>query len=932
MSTALVQQIIVEAKGNTAHVEAAIKELRGELKGLKSEAAGAATAGGTIGNRYGSAAIGISSAAENMARLGKVTGESAKMMLNQSAQVAFAFGPTGMIVGAVAITTLAIAEMFGRAKKEAKDAADEAEKAFLDLAHSGSLANVTSQMRMLYGGDPDAKPEQRAKDPKLLGISELRRRRQNLTGFLADKGAPAFTKEMAAALDELEKKYAELVPLAEKFTKITVEQNDNGIRFAADKERQAKAEADAAEARRVTQAAAGAQIDDMTQAWKRGMDEQGDAIKARDAKMKESADTTARLADALANEMAKSTKTLVDDIQLKYNAWIFDAIMNGDKDLARQFIDARDAAMELQQSIEDLDEQAKLLGLDFKDIGDATKGGIDPKKFTQFADSIERAARGGIQLAEAMGMVDANTSKSLQAIAQIAVSLPQMKAAASSGQWGGSTGIIASALPIVGGIASVVDAFMSAGKAAREHAKALAEARAKLLESLQDRIGGYGLTDQQGRERAIAAQQKSDITAMLDLLIQQKGVHVGTREDFLAKDAAGQRDVLTAALASAGSPGVREALRAAIVQFDLIAEAAKKAAVELEKENEAKRASFDQSLEQRRLRLQGDTEAADALALLAQQEQELAAARKEGIYTAAQLAALEQVQLDERKKAADDAKKRREDEDKAKAQSAARQKEDLQTRINTADGETPDERARRREIEKRRELEDAMAASADLATLNLIKLAQAAEDAAAAATAFTQAQRDLEDLDVRILRAQGKTTEADNQAFENALKREWEDAIATGKSPAYLDKLAKAQAAERERRKLELAGGAGAGAMDGADQAARAEAAGATSASASVTTATVAQADRLVAEVSTIRLLVAQILDLNRMGLSAPDTRAVLGGGTVVRNTISVTFSGPVFGTRAEMAAIGRDLGLEVNRVLGQSYLNTKRIRGDVTI
>ena len=86
--SALVKQIIVEARGNTAHVEAAIKQLKGELQGLKTETSTAGSAGKGMGDRYAQASVQIAGAAENMARAGKATGEASKMILNQGAQMA----------------------------------------------------------------------------------------------------------------------------------------------------------------------------------------------------------------------------------------------------------------------------------------------------------------------------------------------------------------------------------------------------------------------------------------------------------------------------------------------------------------------------------------------------------------------------------------------------------------------------------------------------------------------------------------------------------------------------------------------------------------------------------------------------------------------------------------------------------------------------
>lgn len=955
MSSALVQQIIIEAKGNTAHVEAAIAQLRGELKGLKNETTSAGAAGGTLGNRYGSAAIGISSAAENMARLGKVTGESAKMMINQSAQVAFAFGSQGMLIGAIGITTLAIVEMFGRAKKEAKEAAAAITADFNRIAGGGVKGTKATINKLTFGERfvaADATNEQLGVLRIMQQIDELQRK---VNSHQASSAEVAALAKKRGALDEINGRL-------KAYNQLLTEQEQAEARIAAAeqelknaKEGSADADRKAKELHDLRVAAAAIQIEQMTSSWEAGMDRQAEAIKARDAVAKKSADDlidgTAKLADKLAVEMVKTTKTLVDDIRQKYDAWIAEASGIGNTGLAERFKNARDAAMALQQTIEDLDDASRELGLDFKDVADASQGGIKPENFNAIADAIERAARGGIQLAEAIGLVSANASKSLQAIAQIAVSLPQLRAASQAGQWSGASGVIASALPVVGGIATMVDSFLSAGKAAREHAKALREAAQRFTESLQERVSGYGLTEAQQSRRDIEKDQRDALSTLLENLIQNRGIRIGTREDFFKADPADQRKILTGALASekakfpAGfESSLMRALEAAIEQFDLIAEAAKNAAAELEAENEAKRASFDQSLEERRLRLAGDDAAADATALLTQHEQELAAARKEGIYTAEQLAELARIQAAEEKKAAEAAQKRREDEDRATAQTAARRTEDLQSRINAADGESPAERAMRVQIEHRRELEDAMADGADAATLALIQLAQAAGDAAAAQAALTAAQRDMEDLDVRLLRAQGKGTEADRADFANRQRRELEDAQAAGKDAAYLDKLRTTQADELKAFLQglveEVAGGGGATAGTAA------RAAGRGVSSSSIQNITLTQADRLVSltgtlvayaheELALIKNLVASVL-VTRSPLlppALPSSFTVGAGGQMVqvRVTIANNFYGNVEGGTAGAENLSAEMLRAINAGLGAEVVRGILGRGDAS-
>lgn len=501
-------------------------------------------------------------------------------------------------------------------------------------------------------------------------------------------------------------------------------------------------------------------------------------------------------------------------------------------------------------------------------VGDASKGiGTSVSKTTDElilqAHVLQQAVDGALQLAQAFGVVDANAASTLRSVTQIASNIPALAQAwakrSGTGQGEGLGALVGAALPVAGAAASIVSGFLSSAKAAREHARALAESRRKLTESLQDRLNRSGLNDQQQREQDAAKQRRDELNAILDLLVQAPGIRIGTRDEFLAKDEGGQRKVLTDALARekakfpAGfESSLMRALEDAIKQFDLVAEAARKAKEDLEAELAAKRKDIDQSLAERRLKLADRNDEADAIAFARAQEQELAEARAGGVYTAEQLAELQAILNDELAKYIADQKRRLDEEAAAKARQVQVDREDLQTRINAADGETPAERERRRGIEKERELLDWMAKGADEATLALVRLAQSADDAAAAARAAMEAQREVQDLDVELLQLQGKTSEAEARAFELELQRRWEDAVAAGKSPEVLAKLAEVIAAKREERAAQQAGGAAAG-QSAPETSVDAARGGATSAQGSgVQTATLVQVDRLLGLTGTV--------------------------------------------------------------------------------
>lgn len=678
----------------------------------------------------------------------------------------------------------------------------------------------------------------------------------------------------------------------------------------------------------------------------------------------------AAVQEDLAQELVKATKTQLDDIAQYWDAKIARALKSNqhgelDAEIAK-YRALKAEAIATRKVIEETDEVARDLGLTFGDIANAAAGGtteIDKsaEALARQALLIQQSVDGALQLAEAFGMVHGSVVDTLRGVAQIAGNIPNLLNTvrdARSGAVGpnGTVGIgalIGAGLPVAGAVASIVGGLLSSAKAAREHAKALAESRRKLTESLQERVARSGLNDQQQIERDAANQRRDDLNAILDLLVKSTGVRIGTRDQFFAKDEGGQRKVLTDALAQekakfpAGfESSLMRALEDAIKQFDLVAAAARKAADDMAAELAEKRKDIDQSLAERRLRVADRTDEADALAFKRAQEKELADAEAGGVYTLEQLTELRAILNDEEKKYLADAQKRREDEDRAKAQTAARRTEDLQTRINAADGESPQERARAREIEKRRELEDAMAEGADAATLALIQLAQAADDAAAAARAAMEAQREVEDLDVELLQLQGKMAEAEARAAELALQRRWDDAVAAGKDPAVLAKLAEVIAAKRAELAAQAAGG-GAAAVSATDAAAAASGEGATSAAGTgIGTATIVQVDRMLGLMGTFVAYQREELDLMKDFVAAalvvrppllppalPSSFTVGQGGQLIQIRVQLTmhFNGPVAGGAAGGAALGQATLDAIDTGLANNSMLSALGRGDVS-
>lgn len=262
-----------------------------------------------------------------------------------------------------------------------------------------------------------------------------------------------------------------------------------------------------------------------------------------------------------------------------------------------------------------------------------------------------------------------------------------------------------------------------------------------------------------------------------------------------------QADALAQEIADANE------LRNAIKQFgdtsaevqSLIATQAAEAAKRVKDRADAEKAALG-DLEVRRLAAGGNARAADDLRFTLDQERELAAARKDGVSPEVLAATQEILALE----------KAAREEAQARVNQIAQ--EDARVRLlrATGRGEEADDLAFL--LAQQREYNDAVKAGLDEATLAALALALAAESAQREAQKAVKAQRELEDLDVRGLKAQGKSAEADALRFALDQARELEDAISSGKSQEFIDRLRDVLALEKTQHDT-----AAAGALDAAN-------------------------------------------------------------------------------------------------------------------
>lgn len=179
--------LVTELDADSIRLERKLSEAEQKIaalegRGVKGNTAIGASAEG-MGRRYATASMQIASATESIARQGKIAGEAAKQMLNQGAQMAFAFGTGGAIAGAIAITTLAVVQLFTRARREMEETARQFDEKLADMRRSSNLMGAADLARQLYSGDRFAVRE---KDEKEGDVSLLARR-AGLQGLRAEK-------------------------------------------------------------------------------------------------------------------------------------------------------------------------------------------------------------------------------------------------------------------------------------------------------------------------------------------------------------------------------------------------------------------------------------------------------------------------------------------------------------------------------------------------------------------------------------------------------------------------------------------------------------------------------------------------------------------------------------------------------------------------
>jgi hypothetical protein len=186
----------------------------------------------------------------------------------------------------------------------------------------------------------------------------------------------------------------------------------------------------------------------------------------------------------------------------------------------------QDAILKLDKERADL--LKKLLGIN-KDVADSAR--LQMQTALDHARAIRDAVDGALQLAGAFGLVDQNTLSVLRSVGQIATSIPSLvtqlnnldKVDAEGKALGSLSGLIGAALPIAGGIATLVSSILGSGpdRQDQERARALEENTA----AIRDLTKHAGLI---GQNLGISGGSASSVQQLLNDIIYGR---VGTNSE-----------------------------------------------------------------------------------------------------------------------------------------------------------------------------------------------------------------------------------------------------------------------------------------------------------------------------------------------------------------------------------------------------------------
>lgn len=445
MNQQLVKSLLVEIDASTEKLRRALREGGVELDTFakKSEQTGktSSTAASATASRQANAARAIAMTTETIARQGKVSGEAAKQLLAQGSNMAFMFGPTGALVGAIGIATLAIATMFNRTKREMEEAAEKAEETIARLINAGDSEGLKARARELYLGTAADRDKDGNRAPFTNNIRDRRARIAVLEAQIAANPYGALGGN-AAADRELKRLREELIPLEREYKAVT----DALLNFTRPLETRTNP---AIKVTAQSSEAAAKELEKLEREFERAAAEAARAIAAFD---KEAADFGAAFDQAVLRELGSN----VDRVAASFDRLIEQGtrIAGASDPRVVQLREMKAAAVAAARAAEELERvqarKRKVATLEGK-VESVLKEGA--RSAADIAREIQQAVDGALQLAAAFGAIDERATTALRSIAQIAGNIPALQTALSAGS---GTGVLSASLPILGAFASLL--------------------------------------------------------------------------------------------------------------------------------------------------------------------------------------------------------------------------------------------------------------------------------------------------------------------------------------------------------------------------------------------------------------------------------------------------------------------------------------------
>jgi hypothetical protein len=255
MAQEIIKALLINIDGNPEKLNKAVKDAEGYLARLdrktKESSTTTAAAADAAATKQANAARAIASATETVARQGQVSGEVAKQLLAQGANLAFAFGPAGAVAGAIGIATLAIVGMFTKTREEIEETERRGIEAMNRFAELDAAGQAKAYQRSFTGSrfklsteaifaDADSTPDSRRESLFGLGTNELEVRQRQLEAARkraaaeiaamslsqrTEQGGPAQARldqtaqrlsEVSEALKELRSQQAQQLPIVQE--------------------------------------------------------------------------------------------------------------------------------------------------------------------------------------------------------------------------------------------------------------------------------------------------------------------------------------------------------------------------------------------------------------------------------------------------------------------------------------------------------------------------------------------------------------------------------------------------------------------------------------------------------------------------------------------------------------------------------------------